>query len=102
LGIYKTRLCHHCDFPRAGRDVDSTVHLEVARHIAPARLPDSRRPWKPCFFIGEHAASAERNTTDERNAEFIPQPKGDMNIAPQNLRDRCSFDRAILQRYEGT
>ena len=31
-----------------------------------------------------------------RKAVFIPQPKGDINIAVQNLRGRDSFSQVIL------
>jgi len=36
-----------------------------------------------------------------RNAKFIPQPKGDMNITLQYLRDCESFSRVIVYRHQG-
>jgi len=47
-----------------------------------------------CFFKVMDCATLCR--VYPRNAEFIPQPKGDMNIALQNLRDCDSFSRVIL------
>jgi len=41
--------------------------------------------------MGNSGSRAITSQNPKRNAEFIPQPKGDMNIALQNLRDCDSF-----------